>query len=542
MRRQKIGWILAAALPVLVALAAPHPAWARRRPRVDLSAVALRPIDGFGSNEAHPEWGAANTPLLRLMAPAYDDGVSAPAGAGRPSARAVSNAVAAQGGSIPNAEGLSGFLFQWGQFVDHDIDLTGAARPTEHLDIAVPAGDLEFDPLNTGVEVIPFMRSLHVEVGGVREQVNEVTAFIDASNVYGSDAARSVELRSTQGRMRMSRRRLPMRNVDHFPNAPDPGDPTMFLAGDVRANEQVGLTSMHALFVREHNRVLKMLRARHWLPRGTSYEMRYQMTRAVVAAEIQAITYKEFLPALLGPDALKPYAGYDPAVNPSIANLFSTAAYRFGHSTLPTALLRRGRNGREIRAGDLPLRQAFFAPQEVVRHGIDPVLRGLALQPIQEIDPFVVDDVRNFLFGPPAQGGFDLVALNIQRGRDHGLPSYNEARVAFGLPPAATFADVTGDPEIQARLASVYPSVDDVDVWVGGLAEDHHPGAVVGELFFRVIRDQFERLRDGDRFWYQITLPEPLLSWVEEQTLADVIRRDTRVGRELADDVFHVRP
>ena len=79
-------------------------------------------------------------------------------------------------------------------------------------------------------------------------------------------------------------------------------------------------------------------------------------------------------------------------------------------------------------------------------------------------------------------GGLDLAAINIQRGRDHGLPDYNQARVDFGLAPVAVFSDITSDAAMQAELQSLYGSVNDVDVWIGALAEDHLPGAIVGEL------------------------------------------------------------
>ena len=90
----------------------------------------------------------------------------------------------------------------------------------------------------------------------------------------------------------------------------------------------------------------------------------------------------------------------------------------------------------------------------------------------QEIDRFMIDGVRNFLFGPPGAGGFDLASLNIQRGRDHGLPTYNQTRIDFGLAPATSFADISSDPDTQAALSAAYTSSDDVDIWVGGLAED----------------------------------------------------------------------
>lgn len=158
---------------------------------------------------------------------------------------------------------------------------------------------------------------------------------------------------------------------------------------------------------------------------------------------MQVITYREFLPLLLGPDALRPYQGYDPSADATIMNSFSTAAYRLGQSLLSTTLRRLDANGQTIGAGDLPLRDAFFAPDEIVEHGIEPLLRGLASQVCQDLDVHVVDDVRNFLFGPPGGGGFDLASLNIQRGRDHGLPGYNDAREGMGLPRVARFNQIS---------------------------------------------------------------------------------------------------
>jgi hypothetical protein len=375
-------------------------------------------------------------------------------------------------------------------------------------------------------------------IDGVRQQINEITAYIDASQVYGSDHARAQGLRTLDGtgRLKTSAGFLLPFNDHGFPNAPDDNDPAFFLAGDVRVNEQVGLTAMHTLFVREHNLWAALFR----LSPTLSDDDIYQRARAMVAAEMQAITYNEFLPVLLGRHALKPYIGYNPSVNAGIANVFSTAAFRVGHSMLSPVLLRLDRKNRPIPAGHLPLQDAFFAPHEIIAQGIEPILRGLARQQAQEIDTHIVDAVRNFLFGPPGAGGFDLASLNIQRGRDHGLPSYNQVRVDFGLEAANSFADISADPEVQARLASVYTTVDDVDIWVGGLAEDHVHGALVGETFFTILTEQFERLRDGDRFWYQRYLPRFWVRVVERRTLATIIRQNTLIGREIQDNVFLV--
>jgi len=504
----------------------------------------VRSIDGVGNNEDNIQMGAAFSQLVRTMSASYSDGVLALAGADRPSARAVSNAVNAQDDLVPNPDGASDFLWQWGQFVDHDIDLTDGADPPEPANIAVPAGDLFFDPDDTGTQVIPFNRSVYDSSSGTsannpRQQINEITAWLDASNVYGSDEERASALRTNDGtgKLKTSAGNLPPFNTAGLPNAGGPSD-TLFLAGDVRANEQVGLTAMHTLFVREHNRIANRLAREHPDWEGDRI---YERARAIVGAQIQFITYNEFLPALLGRNALSSYDGYRPDVNAGITNEFSGAAYRLGHSMLSPVLLRLNADGNVIAAGNLELRDAFFAPQRIINEGnIAPVLRGLANQVCQRIDTKIVDDVRNFLFGEPGEGGFDLAALNIQRGRDHGLPGYNDAREALGLGRVRDFSGVTSDREIQERLASVYESVDDIDMWVGGLAEDPVQGSQLGELFHTMVKRQFEALRDGDRFWYERNLSRDDRRDVENTRLSDIIRRNTSIGNELQDDVFHV--
>ena len=169
-------------------------------------------------------------------------------------------------------------------------------------------------------------------------------------------------------------------------------------------------------------------------------------------------------------------------------------------------------------------------------------MRGLYKQQAQEVDIKVIDDVRNFLFGLPGSGGFDLAALNIQRGRDHGLASYNQTRQDFGLAPASSFADITSDTDLQAAMASVYASVDDVDVWVGGLAEDHIKGGMLGELFHAILSDQFRRLRDGDRFFYKGHLQSAqFIQRIESQRLSDIIKRNTNIVKEIGKNVFLVK-
>jgi hypothetical protein len=505
-----------------------------------------RSIDGTGNHTVHLELGAANTPLTRLAFEDYDDGMGSMPGASRPSAREISNALCDDTQGAANALGASDFLWQWGQFLDHDLDLSEAQIPAEPEPIPVPLGDPWFDPTSSGLATIDFGRSVYHHGTGhdpayPRQQLNQVTHFIDASNVYGSDDVRASALRTNDGtgRLLVSEGDLLPFNTFGLPNAGGTG-PELFLGGDVRANEQVGLTALHTLFVREHNRLAQEIAVNN---PSLSGEEIYQEARRWVGALMQVITYNEFLPALLGPNALSPFLGYRLSTSPAISNEFSTAIYRFGHSALSPTLLRLDAALNPIPEGNLPLRDAFFRPDRITNEGgIEPILRGLASQACSAIDTELVDDVRNFLFGPPGAGGFDLAALNLQRGRDHGLPSYNETREAVGLLTRASFAEVSANPDVQARLASVYADVDDIDLWVGALAEDPFNGGHLGELAFHVIRGQFERLRQGDRYWYQgggIFSPSELAE-LESTTLADVIRRNTSIGSEVSDDVFHV--
>jgi hypothetical protein len=479
----------------------------------------------------------AGRAFLRLAPAAYGDGVASLAGAERPGAREVSNGVLAQEESVPNARGASDLVWQWGQFLDHDLDLTVAAVPEERADVPVPAGDPFFDPLGTGAMLLPFTRSAYVADAVPREQVNGITPRIDASMVYGSDDVRARALRANDGtgRLLVSDGDLLPFNTMGLPNAGGPS-PDLQVAGDIRANETIGLVAMHVLFVREHNRVADDLRARH--PELTEDEV-YEEARRWVGAEVQAITYRDFFGWLLGPAGPGPYAGYDPDADPGISNEFATAAYRFGHSLLPATLLRLDAAGNEIPEGHLALRDAFFSGFRLATEGgIEPVLRGLQAQRSEELDARVIDDVRSFLFGPPGAGGLDLAALNVQRGRDHGLASYNDTRAAFGLPRRATFEDVTRDPETQRRLLETYGEVDAIDLWVGCLSEDHLPGAMVGETLRAVLVDQFRRTRDGDPYWYERVYDGEELDQLRATRLGDVIRRNTTIRGELPPDVF----
>lgn len=360
------------------------------------------------------------------------------------------------------------------------------------------------------------------DLGSAGEELLRI-ANVDGSQVYGSDIETAHGLRAFEGG------KLLITDAGLLPTDTDGS----IMAGDIRADDNISLTALQALFVREHNRLADEITA---ADATLTDEQIYQQARAIVIAEIQAITYNEFLPALLGNQAISRYQGYDSSVDPTIANEFSTAAYRFGHSTINDEVEFFDNDGRAV-SDAITLAEAFLNPQLLEETGIDTLLKYEASTQAQEVDLEVVDSLRNALFGPPGSGGLDLAALNIQRGRDHGLSDYNSTRQAYGLRAVNSFAEITSDVELQGKLESLYGDVNNIDLWVGLLAEDHVRGASVGELTQTIIVDQFERLRDGDRFWYETTFSGSELRQLQQTSLSDVIERNTTVTG-LQDNVF----
>ncbi|XP_019615365.1 PREDICTED: uncharacterized protein LOC109463095 [Branchiostoma belcheri] len=347
---------------------------------------------------------------------------------------------------------------------------------------------------------------------------------------------------------------LPGAKEGGLPCAESPGNETCSQAGDIRVNEQPGLTSMHTVFLREHNRIARRLSQLnpHWDDDRVFFE-----TRKIVGALMQKITYGEDLPHVLGPAAMTKFhltllqsgffSGYDASVNPTISNVFATAAYRFGHSLVDNLFLRYDPDFNEASACPIRLAFAFFTPSHIFNNdqgGPDSILRGLTAQPHQDFTRFMVSSLTKQLFAdPPGSLGLDLAALNIQRGRDHGLPGYNAWRVRCGLPRANSFDELASeipDGFSRKRLEKLYSHVDDIDVFVGGLAEESVPGGVVGPTFACLIGLQFQALRKGDRFWFenrgQFTAAQ--LAEIRKTSLARILCDNTDGTTHMQPDVF----
>lgn len=379
-------------------------------------------------------------------------------------------------------------------------------------------------PLKPGANTL----KLQAAAPNPRQQTTMISAFIDGSMVYGSDETFAKSLRTLQGgRMKTSGDNL----------LPLDADGLFFLAGDVRANENLELLAIHTLFLREHNQLADAIAKAH---PELDDEAIYQQARRIVAAELQVITYQEFLPALLGPGALRPYRGHDPAVNPGIATEFSTAAFRIGHTMVGGDIGFLDNDGNDIRE-EVDLADAFFNPAPIKETGPDPLLKYLASDNAQEVDTQIITALRDFLFGPPGTGGLDLASLNIERGRDHGIADFNTVRKAYGLPAVRDFQQITRDVSLAEKLRSLYGTPDPLDLWIGGLAEDHVPGSSVGPTFRRIIADQFERARDGDSHWHEREFFGKQLATLRSTRLSDIIRRNTSITK-LQDNVFVFDP
>lgn len=500
------------------------------------STYQYRKIDGTCNNKIHPTWGKSGTPFIRMIEPDYADGVSA-------------IRTAKDGGPLPNARLLSrklyskrtkpdsdtSVLFMYlGLLIDHDMAETAVntdaipccdedfiahpqARPKECLQIDIAKDDPFYGPKN--VVCLNLIRSVPVNgvCAGRREQLNKATSLLDGSVVYGSAIGQAKQLRT------FSRGQLRTQLINNTPfmayaegagySCGTPNEPLKcFEAGDSRVNMMVELTAMHTLWYREHNRIANEL---HKLNPQYRDEMLFQEARKILIGELQHITYNEFLPLLLGKKAVedfeikidesKPYEGYDDTIDPSLFNVFGAAAFRFGHSLVPDMQYLLGPNNSTH--GKVPLHETFFNTKILYHDGIDVLLRGAASQRTQTVDSYVSPEVREHLFQPSGLDyGYDLAAVGVQRGRDHGLPPYTKWRSVCGLSEVKTWEDLHAvmDKDRADMFKDVYQSVDDIDLIPGALAEHHEQGSLVGPTYTCLIGRQFKKSRKGDRFWYEI--------------------------------------
>jgi cytochrome b involved in lipid metabolism len=417
------------------------------------------------------------------------------------------------------------------------------SNPNDQLNISIPSGDPDMDPTSTGTQMLQIGRLISDPASGTstanpRAPINTQTHFLDGSVIYGSTAARAQLIRQfSNGLLREDPvNGLPLNGLGStivpmagpFGNSAD-----QRVAGDKRANVNPGLLALQGVFVLEHNRQARELKTANptW-----DDERLFQEARKRVMAILQSVSYNEYVPLLLG-EALPTYSGYNPTVDASVSLEFAIAAYRYGHSGINSVYWCAKEDGKTCESGNLLLRDAYFRPSYLQHSTISDWLRGGILQPEASVDTVMVDDVRNHLEGIR----HDLASIDILRGREVGLPSFQRARQLYGLQPPTTFLDITSNTLVASAMSLLYGGdVSKVDLWVGGLAEQATGNAFVGETFKAIIREQFIRTRDGDRFWFENDqlghfasgtfvpyLTEEERAEIRTTTLAEIIKRNT---------------
>ncbi|XP_036323381.1 peroxidase, partial [Rhagoletis pomonella] len=490
------------------------------------ASARYRTHDGTCNSKRRPRWGAAQMPFNRFLPPEYGDGVDSirlsVEGGALASSRFVSLLVH---GARDGEAVVTLMTAQWGQLLDHDMTSTAQPRSINGsvpsccgntdfhpscFPIKVPLDDPWLAPLK--VRCLEFLRSAPAQrrdcVLSWREQTNQATSYIDASPIYSNSVKSSDNARVFRNGLLVYGRGNPAEDVCHRGAIAT----QCIRAGDGRSGEQPGLLALHHVWVGEHNRIAMELSEMnlHW-----SDEKIYQETRRIIGAMFQHITYREFLPIVLGREVCRLfdlellssgfYQGYDPKTNPTVANSFAAAAFRFGHSLVQNSYMRCDRFHNFMR-NNVSLHEEFQRGDIGSPGSLHRLLRGLVNQRALKRDEFITPELTNHLFQTPGfPFGLDLAAINIQRGRDHGVPPYTSWRVPCGLTPINSwedFANVVG-PQSAQRISHAYRSVHDIDLFVGGIAERPVVGGLVGPTFACIIAQQFSNSRKGDRFWYE---------------------------------------
>ncbi|XP_014215502.1 peroxidase-like [Copidosoma floridanum] len=540
-------------------------------PQCPPASLRYRTTDGSCNNLKELWWGSAMSPMQRFLPGVYDDGIQSVrrsvTGAELPSARQISDRVHEER-DVPLTS-VTHMLMQWGQFIDHDVTATGQStafngsipqcclnggvgvQPPEFLHpeclpISVEPRDSRLGKL--GVRCMEFVRSGAVPREdcefGTREQLSQVTSYIDASTVYSSSARQGDTLRVFRGGLMQYGKLQPQRPF--LPKEEEESDlcrrgslsTNCFRAGDIRLSEQPALISLHVVFLRLHNSLAARMAGlnQHW-----GDEKVFQETRRIVGAIVQHVTYREFLPIVLGHDVMKLfdielrprgyYDGYDETVSPNVANEFSAAAFRFGHSLVQPSFVRFDANHRPI-PNNVSIHEEFRNPGNLESPGsVDRLLLGLVNQPAQRRDEFISEELTGHLFQTPGfPFGMDLASINVQRGRDHGIPAFADYRLPCGLSPVRDWTDLERvlTPRSAGKLRDLYAAVEDVDLFTAGLAEKPVAGGLVGPTFACIIAQQFRNLRKGDRFWYENPFLEngftpAQLQQIRKVTLAQVL-------------------
>lgn len=483
--------------------------------------------DGWYNNVAHHSRGAVGAHLVRLAPALYSDGVYQPL-QHLPNPRQLSDVTSRGPSSQPSSHNQTVLSVFFGYHVVFEVlDSRQPGCPPEFMNIPVPKGDPVFDPTGTGKVLLPFQRSAwdkdsSQSPNNPRTQVNLVTAWIDGSSIYGPSSSWSDALRSFYGGLLAcgAEWNMPKQGGEHFlmwsaadPSTGEHGPQGLYELGNAWANENVFTAAEGIIWFRFHNYLALTLHEEH--PTWSDEDL-FQNARKTVVATFQNIALYEWLPAYLGNKTLTPYQGYQKFVDPGISPEFQ-AATCFSSTMIPPGVYMRNKtcHFRDVINIDGSLSPAMRTcnsfwkrqnPNLKSGQDVDDLILGMASQIAEKEDNIFVEDVRDYMYGPLRFSRSDLVALTVQRGRDFGLPSYNHIREVLGLPPVQSWEEINPElnrehPQLFRDLSDLYGGdISKLELFPGGLLESRDgPGPV----FTSIILDQFERIRNGDRFWFE---------------------------------------
>jgi peroxidase len=540
-----------------------------------------RTLDGSCNNMNQTWWGMAGTPFKRWTPADYSDQFklneprASKDGSPLPNPRLLACALNPDKHEIEAH--VTHLFMQWGQLINHDITSLSITREDDPdqsicktctathkcLPIMITSNVTCNCVKTMKHDCIEFTRS-SASFGdvactlGPREQVNMQTAFLDASHIYGAGTLENQKLRqSTGGLMRVQTNNPTNPNQDLLPASTQerPSDcldfrpeTKCFVAGDDRINQNPGLMSMQTIFVREHNRIARELARANptWQD-----ELLFHEARRVVIAQIQHITYNEYLPELLGSETIKLFqlgVGqgseklniYSPTMDPRISNEYAASAGRFGHSMVRTDYSRLD-SGYKSSAKSFALRNSYFRANDLydwMDGGLESIVRGMLVDPLMAVDRWFTTELTQHLFETKNSlkqpFHFDLVSININRGRDHGIQGYTAFRDFCGLAPINTWQDMSKfqDPEVVDLYKSFYRSPQDVDLFLAAVSETRiDEEGLVGPTLKCLLGLQYQSIKFGDRFWYE-TAQSPgdftfgQLGEIRKSSLAKVLCRN----------------
>jgi len=510
--------------------------------------------DGSCNNLQSPFLGQSEQPYRRLLA--RNKRVSCSRGSGLPNPRLASRLLTVRSEADATREVTMNIML-WGQMIDHDLMLTPVRKTGSgsFLDCCAPANEAHEDCCPIHIprgdffygrhrptfrpSCLPFIRSKMTNrfssrcfKEGESEVQNDNTAWIDMSFLYGSTTNQLIKLMNTTGgALKFATDRRGRTFPPVLRERTRSGSSIKMQFGDTRGDVHPAFTLISNAFLRLHNQIAGQLES---LNPGWGHFKVFNEARKIVSAVGQHITYTQFMDGLLG--ASNPVSTsdhevhrnyYNSSIDPRITSAFSTAAFRLhtyvgGRFDLLDKLYRK--------KSSMLLRDVFHNPLPLLQNeNHDDLIRGLAAQPLREFNAEFTPELTEWLFQEkPQDFGSDLVARNIQRGRDHQLQPYLHYRKRCGLGDAGKWEELADDLislENVNRLRSVYRKPSDIDLYVGGILEEPMADTMLGPTMHCYVQEQFKDLRDGDRFFYtnpgQFTRVQ--LATIKEMTLSSVL-------------------